>query len=127
MDSLLARIPLFVTVCIAGAAGTGARYLFNIVVPSREFPFGTLAVNLIGSFLMGFVLPWGVRHQWTPQALTAMTTGLLGGFTTYSAFNAQATSFFQAGEWRNGILYMTATVAGCMLGGLAGYALGSAR
>ena len=127
MDSVFSRLPLLLAVCLAGALGSGARYLLSIAIPSREFPFPTLSVNLIGSFMMGFVMPWGVRQQWSPQALTAVTTGLLGGFTTYSAFNAQATVYFQIGAWRTGIIYMIATIAGCMMGGLAGYALGSPR
>ena len=81
----------FFWICLGGAAGTGARYLLSSwalsALPS-PFPFGTLAVNLIGSFLMGLLVPIGhASPLLSPTARLALTTGVLGGFTTYSAFN----------------------------------------
>lgn len=73
---------------------------------------------------MGFVMPWSLRHQWPPYLIAAVASGVLGGFTTYSAFNLEMTAYFQGGAWRTGALYMMLTLFGCMLAGLAGYALG---
>lgn len=120
----MSRFLAFLAVCLGGAVGSGARYALYIALPSKSFPVGTLVVNLFGSFLMGFVMPWSVRQGWSPLLVTALTTGLLGGFTTYSAFNFQATAFLQEGAWRTAFVYMVLTLVGCVLAGMAGYALG---
>jgi CrcB protein len=127
MEAATPRLIVFLYVCLGGAAGSGARYLLTLALPSKSFPTGTLAVNVIGSFLMGFVLTWGLRHQWSPAVTTAIVSGVLGGFTTYSAFNQQFTALFQNGSWRTSLVYVALTLVGCMLAGLAGYALGATR
>ncbi len=114
---------IFLWVCLGGAAGSGARYLLYLALPSKAFPVGTLAVNVIGSFLMGFLVQWSVRQQLQPALTVALASGVLGGFTTYSAFNLEMTHYFQTGAWRIGLLYMTLTLAGCGVAGFAGYAL----
>lgn len=73
---------------------------------------------------MGYLMQWSLRYHMQPLLTAALATGVLGGFTTYSAFNLEMTNYFHAGAWRVGLLYMTLTLIGCMLAGLAGYALG---
>lgn len=81
----------FFWICLGGAAGTGARYLMSVwalTLLGPAFPWGTIAVNVTGSFLLGglmhLALTTGIL---TPTLRLALTSGLLGGFTTYSTFN----------------------------------------
>ncbi|HEY2798008.1 MAG TPA: fluoride efflux transporter CrcB [Thermoanaerobaculia bacterium] len=118
----------FLWICAGGAFGTGARYLLSSwalsALPS-PFPYGTLAVNLIGSFAMGLLVPVGhASPLLTPTAKLALTTGVLGGFTTYSAFNEQTLRFTQDGSYGLAAANVAGTLAGCLLAGVAGVVLG---
>jgi CrcB protein len=113
-------------VCLGGALGSGARYLVATWVARAVgpgLPWGTWAVNVIGCFTIEFVMRAAARTQMAPLAVLALTTGVLGGFTTYSAFNNQVLELVRGGGW-GGPLYLGATLAGCLLAGLAGLALG---
>jgi fluoride exporter len=116
----------FLLVCLGGAAGTGARYLVGVGAGrwlGSGFPWGTLIVNLAGSFLIGAVMELGVRFGAIPPELRiVLTTGVMGGFTTYSSFNYELLGHFQRGAWAQGSLYFAATVAGCLLAGILGLA-----
>ena len=79
-------------------------------------PHGTLIVNLAGSFLIALVMET-VR----PSDLRLLiVTGVLGGFTTYSAFNEETLRMMRAGAWGTAVLNVAATVVGCLMAGLAG-------
>jgi CrcB protein len=104
-------------ISLAGAAGTAARYLISTAVPH-----GTLAVNLIGSFVGGLLLPLALDQQ----AKLVLATGFLGGFTTYSAFNTEMVRLAQGGEVKSAAAYLIATVVGCLAAGLAGVAASKA-
>ncbi|WP_439154426.1 fluoride efflux transporter FluC [Yoonia sp.] len=81
-----------ISVALGGALGAVLRYLVGLSV---AFPFGTLAVNVIGSFLIGLlwvILSARGMQQWAPFILT----GLLGGFTTFSAFTLDALRLVEA-------------------------------
>ena len=113
-------------VCLGGAFGSGARFLLaewigKTVGPG--FPWGTWAVNVIGCFAIELVVLAGAHQRLSSAAVLALTTGLLGGFTTYSAFNNQMLALFRAGG-SAGFLYLALTVGGCVLAGLAGLAAG---
>ncbi len=111
----------FILVCLGGAAGSGARYLLALSLKDPRFPWATLTVNVVGSFLMGFLMSRGLP----PSLRAPVTTGILGGFTTYSAFNYEVTKAMEEGLWRKAALYLAVTVLGCLLAGFAGLALGS--
>ena len=78
-------------VCLGGAFGSGARYLLSGWVMEQlgpTFPCGTLAVNTIGSFLLGALMFLGIEAgALSPTVRLALTTGVMGGFTTYSTFS----------------------------------------
>ena len=118
----------FLWICAGGAAGTGARYLLStwaLTALGASFPWGTLAVNLIGSFFMGLLVPIGHGSpHLTATARLALTTGVLGGFTTYSAFNEQTLRFAQDGSWPLAAPNVGATLLGCLLAGFLGIAAG---
>jgi CrcB protein len=114
-------------VCLGGAFGSGARYLLAGWITSLTGPavWGTWAVNVIGCFLIEIVVQAAQKAGLSSMAVLALTTGVLGGFTTYSAFNQQVLALFRAGQWA-GAAYLGATVAGCLLAGVAGVLVGQA-
>jgi CrcB protein len=114
-------------VCIGGALGSGARYLTAIWAASAlgpAFPYGTLIVNLVGSFLIAFLMHIGSATEMLSADVRVMlTTGVMGGFTTYSTFNYETTGYFRDGAWMIGMLNVGVTVAGCLVAGFAGLML----
>lgn len=117
----------FLWVCVGGAAGTGARYLLSTWlarVLGFGFPFGTLAVNLLGSFLVAVLMVVGTETTtMSPTLRLALTTGVMGGFTTYSAFSYDTVIYLQQGAWGTAVLNMAVTVIGCLAACLCGFVL----
>jgi fluoride exporter len=114
----------FLIVCGAGALGCGARYLVALWIGSRALPYATLAVNLIGSFAIALVLELSIRIAGFPPNLRlALTTGFLGGLTTYSSFNYESTALLSGDQAVRGFLYIAATLLGCFGTGLLGLVL----
>ncbi|HEY2773952.1 MAG TPA: fluoride efflux transporter CrcB [Candidatus Binatia bacterium] len=115
----------FLLICLGGAAGTGARYLLSgwvMDVVGPAFPFGTLAVNSIGSFLLSIVLYASVEASAiSPTARLVLGTGVMGGFTTYSTFNYETMRYLQDGAFGVAALNLLVTFAGCMSAGIAGW------
>ena len=118
----------FLWICAGGAAGTGARYLLSgwaLEALGPAFPYGTLAVNLIGSFCVGLIMQVGVATPLlSPTVRLALTTGVMGGFTTYSTFNYETIRYAQDGSLTLAAANVAATLAGCLASGLAGIAAG---
>lgn len=118
----------FLWICFAGALGTGTRYLVGLWAGRRlgaGFPYGTLIVNLAGCFLIALVMQVALRAANFPATLRLMlTTGFMGGLTTYSSFNYETTRLVQDGARGAAILNFAATTVGCFLAGLIGLALG---
>ena len=107
-------IARFLLVCLGGALGSGARYATALYLPN-----GTLIVNVLGSFLLGFLM-----QAMAPSDLRLMlATGVLGGFTTYSTFNYETTQYLRAGAWAPAFANVAGTVIGCLAAGFLGLAL----
>jgi fluoride exporter len=117
-------------VSAGGAVGTAARYLMSVALARAlgpELPYGTFAVNVIGSFLLGVVMHAGLDTAAPiPTARLVLGTGVLGGFTTYSAFNYETLRFLESGAWGTAALYVCATVVVCLAAGTLGMAVGRA-
>ena len=117
----------FLWICLGGAAGTGCRYLLTgwvFRMTGQGFPYGTLAVNVLGSFLLGFILQYELTAGALPPTLRlALTTGFTGGFTTYSAFNDETIRLFQRGSWGMGAANIVATLLTCLAAGFLGVVL----
>ncbi len=111
----------------AGALGTLARYgvgLWAGKTLGTAFPYGTLAVNVAGCFLIALVAEIAVSTALiSPTLRLTIMTGFLGGLTTYSSFNYETTRFFQDRAWVSGLLNFTITVAACFVAGLLGFAV----
>jgi CrcB protein len=118
----------FFWICLGGAAGTGARYLLSgwaLAALGAGFPYGTLAVNVLGSFCVGLLMQVGVATPlMSPTLRLALTTGVMGGFTTYSAFNYETMRYAQDGAWRLALGNVAVTLVACLAAGFAGLALG---
>lgn len=111
----------FLIVCCAGGLGCGARYLIGLWIGARAFPYATLAVNLIGSFLIALVLELSLRiTEFPPNLRLALTTGFMGGLTTYSSFNYETTALASNDQSGRALLYVGATLIGCVIAGLLG-------
>jgi CrcB protein len=113
-------------VCLGGAAGSGARYLLAVGMGrwlGSGFPWGTLTVNVAGSFLIGAIMELGVRYgAIAPDLRLFLTTGVLGGFTTYSSYNYELLGYLERGAWALGGAYLGATLVGCLAAGMLGLA-----
>lgn len=117
-------------VCLGGAVGSGARYLATVYcleLLGPGFPYGTLAVNLLGSFLIAVLTVVGLETSaLSPTLRLALTTGVMGGLTTYSTFSYETLQYLQAGAWGTALANVAATLFGCLAACLLGYALGRA-
>jgi CrcB protein len=113
----------FLLVCGAGGLGSGARYLVSLWAGEKlgdEFPWGTLIVNVVGSFLIALILEMTLRKAMSPELSLTLATGFMGGFTTYSAFNYQTTALASSGHVDRAVINVVVTLAGCLVAGLAG-------
>lgn len=117
----------FLWICLAGALGTGSRYLIGIWAGTRlgtSFPFGTLIVNLMGCFAIAAIMHVALStHLLSPTARLALTTGFMGGLTTYSSFNYETTRLLQERSWSMALLNYSLTSIGCFVAGLLGFAV----
>ena len=111
-------------VCLGGAVGTAARYLFGVSMQAAfgpSFPVGTLSVNLLGSFVISMLMYLGVDRGLinTPLRIV-LCTGVMGGFTTYSSFNFETIRLWQQGSMGLSLLNVGLTVVGCLVMGVLG-------
>ena len=95
---------------IGGALGAGARYLIGLVL---AFPWATLAVNLIGGLAMGLLIGSLPRDSESWRLFAGV--GVLGGFTTFSAFGLESWTMLERGQLWSSALYITASVVGVVL------------
>ncbi len=113
-------------VALGGALGAVARFLVIRMLP-EAFPWGTLAVNLIGCFVIGWLLANPTtRVASTPELKLLLVTGVLGGFTTYSAFNHETLGLWNSGLRLSAALYVFGTLAGAWISGALGLWVGRA-
>ncbi|MBW8875427.1 MAG: fluoride efflux transporter CrcB [Acidobacteria bacterium] len=114
----------FLWICLGGAVGTGARYLLSgwlLRTAGPGFPWGTLAVNVLGSFLLGLIMQVAVATDLlSPTLRLTLTTGVMGGFTTYSTFNYETLQYLQQNDWLMGSLNLAVTVVACLAAGTLG-------
>ena len=112
-------------VALGGAAGALARYWVSGWVQELSagtFPWGTLTVNVVGSFILGFLLVWLQASLASSELRALLTIGVLGSFTTFSTFSWETAALLQDGEWTRAGFY----VAGSLLVGLLAVILGAA-
>ena len=122
----MADMPNVLQVALGGALGAALRYLVVVQMGrwmGPAFPWGTLTVNVAGSFAMGVLAAaLGPRAGMTPLLMT----GVLGGFTTYSAFSLDTLALVERAAPLQALGYVAATLAGAIGGCAAGLVLGRA-
>ena len=110
-------------ICLAGAAGTGTRYLVGLWAAQRlgsAFPYGTLIVNLAGCFVIAALMQAALAFGWSPNLRAALTIGFVGGLTTYSSFNYETMRLFEEGAPAMAVMNLGLTLFGCFLAGWLG-------
>lgn len=111
-------------VALAGAAGAVLRYRIGVAVGVRSFPWATLGVNLVGCFLIAVLLAGPLLSRWPDYVVTALAFGLLGGFTTFSAFGYETFEMLRTDRLGTAAVYVSLSIAGGLVAVAAGYALG---
>lgn len=103
-----------VLVFVGGGLGAVSRYLTGMAVMRASgpgFPWGTMVVNIIGSFVMGCLIAWLARRSSGDADLRLLlATGFLGGFTTFSAFSLDAVTLYERGALTAAAAYVIASV-----------------
>ena len=109
----------YLLVAGGGMIGATLRYWLSGVVgnaTSGKFPYGTLVVNVIGCFVIGFFLTLGYeRFSWSPELRLFVAVGILGGFTTFSTFSYETITLLREGVYLQGVLNATASLLGCLV------------
>lgn len=111
---------IITAIALGGAVGSVGRYLMAQGVTAwlgRGFPWGTLSVNILGSFVMG-VLFQVFSERLPTQELwrLALMVGVLGGFTTFSSFSLESLQLLLHGEYRSALAYVATSVGLCITG-----------
>lgn len=104
---------------IGGVIGSLLRYLVAVVCTSwivGEFPFGTLTANLFGSFLLGFLtIHFHFLSDWPAHMKTAITTGIIGSFTTFSTFSVEMVKLIESEHFTFALTYFLISSIGGLL------------
>jgi CrcB protein len=107
-------MPNLLIVMLGGALGAGARHLVGARY-GPGFPWGTLTVNLAGGLLMGLLAGWLARAGGSEAARLFFAVGVLGGFTTFSAFSLETFLMIERSQYGLAALYVCASVIGSVL------------
>ncbi|MEL0151378.1 MAG: fluoride efflux transporter CrcB [Parvibaculales bacterium] len=109
-------------VALGGALGAVGRYLVGLSLKTASgFPWATMSVNILGSLLMGLVIGWLSRQNGGSDALRLfVAVGILGGFTTFSAFSMDLFTLLERRDIAATMLYL----GGSLLGGLLAFIIG---
>jgi CrcB protein len=117
----------YLIVFLGGGLGAALRHGVNIAVArmlGTAFPYGTLLINITGSFIMGLVAAYfAFKGDASQHWRLFLTTGILGGYTTFSAFSLDAALLYERGEIGIAALYVIASVVLSIVGLFAGLAL----
>lgn len=120
-------MPLILWIAAGGAVGASGRHLMNVYAGrllGTDFPWGTFIVNVAGSLAMGmFITAMALKFQTSLEMRAFLTTGLLGGFTTFSAFSLDFITLFERKQHGLAALYAASSVGLALLAIFAGMAL----
>ena len=102
---------VFIGAGIGGMARHGVNLAALRMFGPNSFPFGTLTINIVGSLLMGFVIEYfAFKSGMTQHARLFLTTGIIGGFTTFSTFSLETVLLFERGQSGAALIYALASV-----------------
>ena len=115
--------------CVAagGACGAILRYCVQVLTPGTEFPWGTLVVNIAGCLAIGLAIGAFAGATWFEDVgRPFLVAGVLGGFTTFSAFSVDAVLLWEQGRVVSTVVYVLSSVACCLLAAALGYRIAGA-
>ena len=114
----------FLLVFIGGGLGSALRYIFNRLIPDGSFPYSTLTVNMIGSFLIGVIVGYLISNNMLKtDYYYFLIIGICGGLTTFSAFSLENLNLLRSNEILNSILYILISVFLCIVLAYIGFTL----
>ena len=117
----------FLIVFIGGGIGAAIRHGINVAafrLVGAGFPYGTLFINVFGSLVMGLTAEYFALKAGLPQHLRLfLTTGILGGFTTFSAFSLEVALLYERGDLAGSAIYIVASVVLSVAALFAGMAI----
>jgi fluoride exporter len=111
-----------VLIGVAGAAGALARYQVGLAAGDRSFPWATLGINLVGSFLLGLLVEVAGERGWPDTTTLPLGIGFLGAFTTFSTFSVETQTMLRDGRTAAAATYVAASLVGGVLAAALGYA-----
>lgn len=114
----------FLLVALGGGLGAAGRYGVSLAMPAKpgEWPWATFSINVLGSLLIGVLAGWlSTRGDAGEPWRLFLGVGVLGGFTTFSAYSLETLRMIERGEWPMAIMY----ALGSVLAGLAAVAIGA--
>lgn len=116
-------------VMLGGGVGAGARHVVNLgaMRVAGAVPWQTAGINILGSLLIGLLAGWFARRAGTaPELRLFLVTGVLGGFTTFSAFSLDFATLWEAGKGGQGVFYVLLSLCGALGAVFLGLALARA-
>lgn len=115
-----------VLIAVAGAVGAACRYAIGTMVGERSFPWATLGINVVGSFLLGAVVTAATARHWPADLRAALAVGLIGSFTTFSTFAWEGLTLGRDDRLVAASAYVALSVTLGLLAGAAGLSAGTA-
>jgi len=117
----------FLAISVAAVVGANLRYLLSRFA-ARElgsvFPYGTLAINIVGSFIVGFFIIWTTERALVePRWRLLAVVGFCGSFTTFSSYAFETMAYFEQGQWALMLANIFSNNLLCLAGALAGMAV----
>ena len=102
-------------VFLGGGLGSIIRLIVNRLIPSESFPYSTLTVNMIGSFLIGLIISYLIdSNMLKSDYYYFLVVGICGGLTTFSAFSIENFNFIKSNEIFNSFIYIFISVSLCI-------------
>lgn len=116
---------LLIYLALGGIAGTLARYFLGTLLQPQgsSFPWGTLTINVVGSFVLGFLVRY-FGNAGSAELRAGLTIGFCGAFTTMSTFSMETVTLMSAGSYGRAALYVVTSVGGSIAAAFAGFAVG---
>jgi CrcB protein len=109
---------------LGGSIGSMARYAASLLIQSKSFPYATLVVNIIGSFIIGFVFAMSIKEAGLSNNWKLfLATGICGGFTTFSAFSVENMGLLQSGKIGMAVTYILLSIVLGIVAIFLGYGL----
>ena len=120
----------FLAISVAAVIGANLRYLISRLAAQEfgsAFPYGTLVINIVGSFIVGFFVIWTTeRVLLDPRWRLMVAVGFCGSFTTFSSYAFESMAFFERGQWALMLANIFSNNLLCLGGALAGMAVARA-